>query len=110
MDEAPSLRISIRFTTDCGMTFRSTGPTVPRVPAGPTRRPFSRTRCRLEPRPRRFRVLTPGPPVVTKPVSWLFTWNEPEASEERCSTSAVSTRPWRVWVSPVITWIGELEV
>ena len=55
-------------------------------------------------------VLTPGPPVVTKPVSWLFTWNEPEASEERCSTSAVSTRPWRVWVSPVITWIGEDEV
>ncbi|MNN30590.1 hypothetical protein D3C81_1442440 [compost metagenome] len=64
-DEAPSRRTSTRSIMAVGRTFRSAEPTEPREPAGETRRPFSSTRVRLGPMPRRPIVLAPGPPSVT---------------------------------------------
>ena len=55
-------------------------------------------------------VAEPGPPVVTKPVNWLFTWVEPATSEEVDRISAVLARPSRLAVSPESTWIGAAEL
>ena len=58
--------MSTRLMIDCGRTLRSKDETPPRVPAGPARRPLSRTSVRFGPRPRRSIVCAPGPPLVTK--------------------------------------------
>ena len=51
---------------EVGSTLRSKELTAPRVPAGPARRPFSRTSVRSAPRPRNEIVAAPAPPLVTK--------------------------------------------
>ena len=64
--EAPPLTTSTRFTSAAGMLFRSaTG--VAGSP-GIMRRPSTRTRVRVEPRPRRFTVAVPVEPFETPPV------------------------------------------
>ena len=88
--------MSTCLTIDCGRTLRSNDDTPPRVPAGPARRPLSRTSVRLAPRPRRSMVCAPGPPLVTKldEIAAVI-WVEPAAIGDDCRVSPRLSLPSR---------------
>src|SRR3546814_19265899 len=92
---------------EAGRTLRSKDDTPPRVPAGPARRPFSRTRVRLAPRPRRSIVCAPGPPLVTKfDEMAAVIWVEPAAIGEIWSVEARSNLPSFAAIAGQMTDIG----
>src|SRR3546814_6526580 len=108
--EAPVLRISTLLAIEAGSTLRSKDDTPPRVPAGPARRPFSRTRVRLAPRPRRSIVCAPGPPLVTKfDEMAAVIWVEPAAIGELWSVEARSNLPSFAAIAGLMTEIGRSE-
>src|SRR3546814_13019713 len=95
------------LASEAGRTLRSKDDTPPRVPAGPARRPFSRTRVRLAPRPRRSIVCAPGPPLVTKfDEMAAVIWVEPAAIGELCSVEAMSNLPSFAAIAGLMTEIG----
>ena len=101
------MRISTRSIAASGITFRSKAETLPRVPAGPTRRPLSRNSVRLAPRPRRESVCVPRPPFVTNAVEVAaLTWDEPAAIVDDCSSVPTSAMPCMPAFSVVTTSIG----
>ncbi len=94
-------------TIDCGSTLRSKLDTAPRVPAGPARRPLSRTSVRSAPRPRSEMVCAPVPPLVTKLVEIAeVICEEPAAIGEPWTMSLVLIRPWRTAICGSTTVSG----